>query len=325
MNPLTFPLLRFLADGHIRSFAEIGDMLGVSATEIAETLDGLLSMGLKIERDAGGGCRLATPVAWLDANEIAHHLGGHASAFQIEVVDHTGSTNDDLMSRARQDAVTGVVRVAELQTAGRGRRQRSWHSGIGDALTFSLLWTFARGPAALSGLSLAVGVSLVRTLQTMGIADVTLKWPNDILWRQHKLGGVLIETTGSVSGTVQAVIGIGLNLRLSGRVAERIDQVATDLETAGLRVGRNALLGRLLLDLQEVLDIYARDGFAPFKGEWEQAHAYQDRMVRLDHAHGTRAQGRVIGVDDDGALLLAVGESTHRFHGGELSLRPAEA
>jgi len=325
MNALTFPLLRYFSDGRIHGVAEIGDVLGVSATEVAEALDVLLSMGLKIERNAGGGCRLATPVAWLDATEIAHHLGGHASAFQIEVVDHTGSTNDDLMSRARQDAASGLVRVAELQTAGRGRRQRSWHTGIGNALTFSLLWTFARGPAALSGLSLAVGVSLVRTLRTMGIADVTLKWPNDILWRQRKLGGVLIETTGSVSSTVRAVIGIGLNLHLSGRVAERIDQAATDLETAGLRIGRNELLGRLLLDLQEVLDLYSRDGFAPFKGQWEQAHAYQDRMVLLDHADGTQAQGRVIGVDDDGALLLAVGDSTHRFHGGELSLRPAEA
>ena len=90
MNALTFPLLRFLSDGRIHGVAEIGDMLGVSATEVAATLNELLSMGLKIERVEGGGCRLTTPLAWLDANEITDHLGGHASVFQIEVVDHTG-------------------------------------------------------------------------------------------------------------------------------------------------------------------------------------------------------------------------------------------
>ena len=324
MNALTFPLLHFLSDGCYRSFGEIGDALGVAATEITETLDGFLSMGVQVDRNAGSGCRLTTPLHWLDAGEIANYLGDHASTFHIEVVDHTGSTNDDLMARARQGGATGLVRVAELQTAGRGRRQRIWHSGIGGALTFSLLWMFARGPAALSGLSLAVGVSLIRSLKALGIADVTLKWPNDVLWRQRKLGGVLIETTGDGSEAVQAVIGIGLNLRLSGPVAERIDQAACDLESAGLQIGRNELLGRLLLDLELVLGIYSRDGFVPFKREWEHAHAYQDKMVRLDIADGTQANGRVIGVDDDGALLLAAGASTRRFHGGELSLRPTE-
>jgi BirA family biotin operon repressor/biotin-[acetyl-CoA-carboxylase] ligase len=325
MNALTFPLLRFLSDGRHRTFGEIGDALGVSSTEITETLDGLLSTGLDIARDSGTGCRLTTLLPWLDASEIARYLGDHSCAFRLDIVDHTGSTNEDLMALARQGASTGLVRVAELQTAGRGRRRRIWHSGIGGALTFSLLWEFARGPAALSGLSLAVGVSLVRSLQALGVTDVTLKWPNDVLWRQGKLGGVLIETIGTVSGAVLAVIGIGLNLRLSGPVAERIDQAAVDLESAGLRAGRNQLLGRLLLDLQEVLSAYSRDGFAPFRREWEHAHAYQDKMIRLELADGAREEGRVIGVDDDGALLLSAVGGMRRFHDGELSMRPVDA
>jgi BirA family biotin operon repressor/biotin-[acetyl-CoA-carboxylase] ligase len=324
MNALTFPLLRFLSDCRYRAFSEIGDALGVSATEIAETLDELLSMGVNVECTVDAGCRLATPISWLRADEIAQHLGGQAGAFQIEVVDHTGSTNSDLMDRARHGAVSGLVRVAELQTAGRGRRQRVWHSGIGTALTFSVLWVFARGSAALSGLSLAVGVSMVRSLQALGVADVTLKWPNDILRQQRKLGGILIETTSRNSDSVQVVIGIGLNLRLPGSVAQRIDQDASDLETAGLRIERNALFARLLLDLQEVLKTYSREGFPAFKEEWERAHAYQDRMVRLTLADGTQQEGCVIGVDDDGTLLLSNGVSTQRFNGGELSLRPTK-
>jgi len=323
MNALTFPLLRFLADGRNRSFGEIGDSLGVTANELTDTLDELVSMGVNIERDTGAGCRLTTPIPWLRADAITHHLGDHAGAFQIEIVDHTGSTNDDLMARARQGAASGLVRVAELQTAGRGRRQRVWHSGIGDALTFSVLWSFAKGSASLSGLSLAVGVSLVRSLRALGVAEVNLKWPNDILWRQSKLGGVLIETSGHVSAAVQVVIGIGLNLNLSGQMARRIDQHASDLKSTGLDIERNALFGRLLVDLLEVLKTYSRYGFSSFKDEWARVHAYQDKMVRLALADGTQREGRVIGVDDDGALLLCTGASTHRFNGGELSLRPA--
>ena len=324
MNALTFPLLRFLADGRFRTFSEIGVALGVSATEIPPTLNDLLSMGMDIEHTAGSGCRWTVPVSWLDADRIAHHLGGHVGAFQIEVVDQTGSTNEDLVARARQGAASGLVRVAELQTAGRGRRQRTWHSGIGDALTFSVLWVFAASPAALSGVSLAVGVSLVRSLRALGISDVTLKWPNDVLWRRRKLGGVLIETSARIPGAVQVVVGIGLNLRLSESMKQRIDQAASDLESAGLRIDRNELLGLVLLELHNVLSIYSQSGFAPFKAEWERAHEYQDKMVRLALADGTEPEGRVVGVGDDGALLLAVGANTHRFTGGEVSLRPTE-
>jgi BirA family transcriptional regulator, biotin operon repressor / biotin---[acetyl-CoA-carboxylase] ligase len=324
MNALTFPLLRFLSHARYRTFSEIGDALGVSADAVSETLEYLVSMGMDIERNAEFGCRLTAPIDWLRAEEIEHHLGVHVGAFQVEVVDHTDSTNADLMDRARRGAASGLVCVAELQTAGRGRRQRAWHSGIGDSLTFSVLWVFASGSAGLSGLSLAVGVSLVRSLQRLGVVDAKLKWPNDILWQQRKLGGVLIETTGRSSEAVKVVIGIGLNLRLSGPVAQRIDQSASDLETAGLHIERNELFGRVLVDLEEVLETYSRNGFAVFKEEWERAHAYQDKMVRLALADGTQQEGRVTGVDDDGALLLSVGASTRKFNGGDLSLRPIE-
>jgi len=315
MNPLTFPLLRFIADGRYRTFSEIGVALGVSATEITKTFNELLSMGMDIEHTAGSGCRWKSPVSWRDADKIAHHLGGHVGAFQIEVVDQTGSTNDDLMARARQGAASGLVRVAELQTAGRGRRQRAWHSGIGDALTFSVLWVFAGSPAALSGLSLAVGVSLVRSLRALGIADVTLKWPNDGLRRRRKLGGVPIETSARIPGAVQVVSGIGFNLRLSESMAQRIDQAASDLESAGLHVDRNELLGRLLLELHNVLGIYSRSGFAPFKAEWPLANEYPDKMVRLALADGTHPEGRDVGVEAECPLLLAVGGPTLRLTG----------
>lgn len=321
-SALTFSLLRLLSERHTATCAEMASALGLSISEVSSAVDDLISIGVEIEQGSGLDCRLVSPIDWLDAVKIVRQLGDRADAFEIEVVDQTGSTNDDLLARARQGANTGLVRVAELQTAGRGRRRRVWHSGPGGALTFSLVWRFAKGPAALSGLSLAVGVSLLRSLRALGVSNVTLKWPNDLLWQQRKIGGILIETTSHADGAALAVIGIGLNLRLSTPMVQLIDQAATDLDSAGLRMERNLLLGRILSDLHVVLEGFSCDGFACLRSEWERMHAYQDKMVRLELGAGKQAQGRVLGVDDNGALLLATDDGTEKFHSGEVSLRP---
>ncbi len=317
------PLLRFLADQQFHSFDEINQETGLSEREASTALATLAREGIEAEVSQGRGCRLVSAFRPLNAGEIRSHLGGHAGAFVIDLVDLTGSTNDDLMTKARQGAPGGLVRIAELQTAGRGRRDRSWYSAPGGALTFSVLWVFSSGKRALSGLPLAVGVALVRSLQAFNLEGVELKWPNDLLWQQRKLGGILIESSALADGKVSAVIGIGVNVRLSAGIAERIGQPTADLEAAGLRADRNELLARMLIDLNDVLRVFSREGFAALRHEWERLHAYQDKMVRLDMAGAKYVEGRVIGIDECGALLLDTMSGKRVFHAGELSLRAA--
>ena len=273
---------------------------------------------------AAGGepLRLTAPFVALDRRAIERQLGAFGSAFTVEVVDQTGSTNDDLLERARQGERSHILRVAEIQTAGRGRRQRRWFSAPGSALTFSLLWRFDGGPAQLSGLSLAVGMALVRTLHEFGAGEVQLKWPNDLVCREQKLGGILIETMRNTDGTTSAIIGVGINVDLPAALSQRIDQAATDLVSGGVQTDRNLLLARLLESLQSVLDAFVREGFAALRPEWQRLHAYQDKMVRLVLADGQLVEGRVIGVDDKGALLLETARGQHAFHSGDVSLRP---
>ena len=321
MKASVFPLLRLLSDGRGRAAQAIASELGLSPPDVAGMIERAEAAGVAIERLEDGSFKLVTPFRALDAAEIDRSLGEDAGAFHVEVVDETGSTNDDLLARARKGAPCGTVRVAEAQTAGRGRRQRSWFSSPGGALTFSLLWVFESGPGGLSALPLVVGVSIVRTLHKLGLTEAGLKWPNDLLWRQRKLGGILIETTSGADRGVSAVIGIGLNLALSSTVAGRIDQPAADLRSAGLCVDRNRLLGQLLSDLRRTLATFSRSGFAAFKSDWQRLHTYQDKMVRLELAHSVQFEGKVIGVDDSGALMLESGTGEQRFHAGELSLR----
>jgi BirA family biotin operon repressor/biotin-[acetyl-CoA-carboxylase] ligase len=197
----------------------------------------------------------------------------------------------------------------------------------GGSLTFSLGWRFEQGAGFLAGLSLAVGVAVVRALEQEGLSGIALKWPNDLIHRHLKLGGILIELNGDALGPSTAVIGVGINIRLPEAARKDIAAPVTDLVTVagrrGPRIDRNRLLARLVTELAAVLEQYAKEGFAPFAAEWQHRHAYQGKPVRLLLPDGAAVTGKVAGVDASGALVLADGPRRARFLSGEISLRRA--
>jgi BirA family transcriptional regulator, biotin operon repressor / biotin---[acetyl-CoA-carboxylase] ligase len=231
-----------------------------------------------------------------------------------------------MLKKAAQGARHGSCVIAEMQTAGRGRRGREWHANLGGSLTFSLLWRFNQGAGFLSGLSLAVGVALMRALSQAGIAGVGLKWPNDILHQHRKLAGILIELQGDMLGPSAAVIGIGLNLKLSDQILDRIDQAAVDVYSITRDMPeRNLLLAYTLSHLADVLNEFEVGGFSCLRGEWLAHHAYHEKQVRLLLPDGSQHQGHLLDVADDGALLVRTATGKQRFTSGEISLRGAAA
>jgi BirA family biotin operon repressor/biotin-[acetyl-CoA-carboxylase] ligase len=319
----TLAVLRLLEDGEFHSGEALGRSLGVTRGTVSNALAQVEDLGLDVYKVHGRGYRLLTPVQWLTRERILGHLGGQARRFELEIVDETGSTNTDMLERAMHGARSGSVLVAESQTQGRGRRGRDWHSSPGGALTFSILWRFDQGAGFLSGLSLAVGIALTRVLRKHGATDVMLKWPNDLLWRYLKLAGILIELAGDVMGPTVAVIGIGINLRLPESVKARVDQPIVDLAKMGVKAERNLMFAKLLLELGNVLQKFHAEGFLPFREEWDQLHAYRDKMVRVRMPDRSEIEGRVQSVGEDGALLLHTRTGVRKFYGGELSLRGA--
>jgi BirA family biotin operon repressor/biotin-[acetyl-CoA-carboxylase] ligase len=310
-----------LAGGDFVSGEALARKLGVSRTTVWKALQGVDEWGVTLFKVHGRGYRLVTEIDWLNAQQIDRHLGAHRETLQVHVVDSVDSTNSLLLAEAAAGAPSGLAVAAELQTRGRGRRGRGWHTGLGDALTFSLLWRFAQGTGELQGLSLIVSVAIVRALRELGAPEVMLKWPNDLFWHQQKLGGVLVEVQGSVGGPTAVVIGIGLNVRLDETVRKRIDQPAADLRSAGLPLQRNRVLGRVLVHLADALAGFARDGFAPLKSEWESYHLLASRPVWVSVPSGEAVGGVVAGVDDGGALLVQTPSGLRRFHSGDVSLR----
>jgi len=333
LTPLGFSLLRQLADGAFHSGEDLAEQVGLTRARVSQVLKDAETAGLALERIKGRGYRLLEAPNFLDAKAVRTRLDelaadrGAPIPVTVEVTDQVDSTSSELMRRSQRRDVHGIALAAEWQTAGRGRRGRPWMAVAGGSLTFSLGWQFEQGAGFLAGLSLAVGVAVARGLEAEGLSGIALKWPNDLVHRHLKLGGILIELNGDALGPSTTVIGVGLNVRLPAAARKDIPVPVTDLTTvAGKKappIDRNRLLARLLAELAAVLEQYATEGFAPFAAEWQHRHAYQGKPVKLLLPDGATVTGKVAGVDASGALVLADGPRRARFLAGEISLRRA--
>jgi BirA family biotin operon repressor/biotin-[acetyl-CoA-carboxylase] ligase len=322
MSALTFLALRCLADGRFHSGEAMARELGRSRATLSEALKCVPDLGVEIFSVRGKGYRLAEPIEFLDATAICASLGG--ARVRLEVVDEIDSTSSRVLEMAAAGAPSGTCLAAEWQSAGRGRRGRSWVSALGGSLTFSLLWRFERGAGHLAGLSLAVGVAVARALAECGIERVQVKWPNDVVVDFRKLAGLLVETSGEMQGPSVAVIGVGVNWRLNERVLDRIDQAVTDVaHCAPVPPSRNALLARLLASLAATLEDFDRAGFSTSRDAWRALHAYHGRRVRVLPPRDAPFDADVADVAADGALVVTTpdGRSLH-LSSAEISLRP---
>ncbi len=324
---LSKPLLQLLADGHFHSGNQLGERLGCSRAAVWKMIQALETTGLDIFHVRGKGYRLAQAVELLDAERILAAMPETArqSLCGLDVLFDVDSTNTYLMQRPLGVMEGGHACFAEFQRVGRGRRGRQWISPFGGNLYLSLRWRFLRGAAGLGGLSLAVGVALLRALREEGVEGLTLKWPNDILLHGRKLAGVLLEISGETTGPCEVVIGVGLNVRVTDSARQAIDQPWSDLESSlGRPIARNRLAARVLSCLIDAASQYDRNGLGSFRDEWAAADAFAGREVLLQMPAAEIA-GVAQGVDGNGALILALenGERRH-FYSGEVSLRAAE-
>ena len=256
-------------------------------------------------------------------DRLSSLLGETRQRFSLIALAECTSTSTLLLQQAREGAPSGTVIVADRQTAGRGSRGRAWSATPESGLMFSVLWGFPGGLECLSGLSLATGVGVVEALEGSGIAPITLKWPNDILYENGKLGGILIELHADEKQAM-AVVGIGLNLRLpkhvSGNHAAALPPAALE-QIVPVLPDRHVLLARLLVSLANTFDRFAAGGFAALHDQWHAYHAWQNKKVRLLREGQPEQEGLCVGADMDGALLVKTSNGIERCLSGEVSLR----
>lgn len=319
-------LLRLLSDGALHSGEELAAALSISRAAVWKRLQQLEAWGIACEARPGSGYRLEAPVELLDVAQVRDRLPQAARGMlrNLEVHESLASTSDRLLAvddlpPGRFDAC-----LAEFQSAGRGRRGRNWMAPFASGLCLSINWNFRDAPAMLGALSLAAGVAALRALGRLGFARLSLKWPNDILSGDAKLGGILIDLRGEAAGPAYVVVGIGINVRLPRAAREHLaaDGVdAVDLAAIGRAPVRNELAAVLIAELSQALVEFGARGLAAFAEEWQAADALSGRPVRVLHG-GQPLEGFARGVDGDGALLLEVDGARRRILTGEVSVRP---
>lgn len=257
----------------------------------------------------------------LDKKRIETNLTSISKALisQLELFSEIDSTNTYLMARAQTHAPSGCVCFAELQTAGKGRRGRQWISPKGQNIYGSILWRF-HDVSNLNGLSLAIGVGVIRALKKQGVENVNLKWANDIYSNGKKLGGILVEVSTHSNGNASAVIGFGLNLALPSEI-EAITQPYTDLSTvaANLKIERDFLIAELLNELLPIVATFEKQGLCAYLQEWRELDCLNGKIATL-FRNSQALQGIVRGIDDDGLLKLQLENGEiQTFSSGEVS------
>lgn len=316
-------LLAALADGGTVSGALLADRAGVTRAAIWKQVEALRSKGVPVESRGTAGYRLPWSVQLLERKAIGDALPPSVRA-QLGVLElhwEIDSTSSEIQRRS-SDLLDLSVVLAETQSAGRGRRGRSWLSPPGLNVYLSCLKRFDAGFAALSGLSLAVGVIVMRTLTALGIEGAGLKWPNDVLSERGKLAGILVELSGEYQGPCAAIIGVGLNVRLTPALIEQAGQPVNDLASlaGGHAPDRNLVAAALIAALVEGLGQFEREGFAAFTDEYASYDQLRGRALHLEGALGP-LDGIGAGVDARGALLLQTATGLRAIDSADVSVR----
>ncbi|MGI9249870.1 MAG: biotin--[acetyl-CoA-carboxylase] ligase [Pseudohongiellaceae bacterium] len=236
------------------------------------------------------------------------------------------------------DSAGDTLLLAGAQSAGRGRRGRSWVSEPGSGIFLSLIRSLTLPQTALPGLSLVTALVVRDAVAALGGDKIHVKWPNDVLHKRNKLAGILLEShavatktstrphnaTGKQEPPIGVVFGIGINLALSPEAEAQINHPVTDLtRVLGKKPEPEPLIADLIARHSEAVDQYLAEGFAPFQQAWNKADRYFEEDVVVEQ-NGERLIGRAEGVDDNGALQFITATGKHLISGGEIfpSVRP---
>jgi BirA family biotin operon repressor/biotin-[acetyl-CoA-carboxylase] ligase len=260
-----------------------------------------------------------------DADDILRRTGSARAALDtLEVFAELESTNTYLLQQARPGAGRFRAVLAGHQTAGRGRDDKIWHSPPGSGLCLSLAYTFASMPRNLPSLTLAVGVALAAALERLGAGGLALKWPNDLVVRDGKLGGILTEIHSDAESARTVVIGIGVNVDLPNSMryaaptswSNRVTDLVACMEELP---GRADLAAAVITGVIDGVERFVRDGFGPFREAWQEYDWLRGKRISVQQVQ-RRITGIADGIGEDGALLVKTESGTERVISGSIQV-----
>jgi BirA family biotin operon repressor/biotin-[acetyl-CoA-carboxylase] ligase len=315
-------VLAFLAEAadDFVSGEAISGKLGLSRAAVWKHVNALRGQGYRIEAIPARGYRLVAIPDRLGALEIGPLLNTHDLGQTLHCVAELPSTNDRARELADAGAVHGEVVVAECQTAGRGRRGRSWSSPPGKNLYLSVILRPSLPPQRAPELTLVASVAACEACTKAGV-EAGIKWPNDVLVGGRKVAGILTELSAEPDAVHWVVLGIGVNLN-SGPddFPAELRDVATSLSIErGQPVPRALFAAALLSELEQWLDLHADEGFGPIRAAWRERSVTLGREVRAD-GDGEEIAGVAEDIDESGALLVRARGGLVRVVAGDVRL-----
>ena len=316
-NASAVRLVQSLQDGQYHDGTLLGAELGMTRSAVWKAVKKLTSLGVKIHSVKGKGYAMQEPFILLDAAQIQPGLGVPCKVLVLESID---STNTYL--RQIEPSSVPVICLAEQQSAGRGRMGRDWHSPFAENVYLSFTFPFQKDLTHLAGLSLMVGVSIVKALHTLGFVDhLKVKWPNDVFYMDKKLAGSLIEIQAESHGACHVIIGIGMNVNMQKAKARAITQPWTSLRAmSGQYQDRNHIVIALLKQLLTDLTLFSQEGFKAFHANWMKHDYLLNRAITLC-VNEEKVSGVVQGINEQGHLVLRLPHGELRvFSSGDTSL-----
>jgi BirA family biotin operon repressor/biotin-[acetyl-CoA-carboxylase] ligase len=324
MNNREYEIVKILSDGDVYSGQKLANMAGTSRTAIWKHLKNIRAKHIDVLAIKGKGYQLSAPVELLESSHILKNIKSdenYPRPGNLEIHYSLDSTNQYLLDKLSTEPIHTHAVIAEHQRHGRGRSKNRWESGIGAGIYLSIGWHYSLMPNQYPALSLASGSAIATLLSEMFNTPIGLKWPNDLEYEGAKLGGILIESRGQHAGTMDMVIGIGLNVVLNKSIKDNVEQNIIGLqEITGHIPSRNELAGKMISILFEVLSKYPVNGFNHYLSDWRNRDVVRGKQVILDTG-AALVEGTAVDVDESGSLIVDVNGVQEKYTSGELSLR----
>jgi len=302
---------------------EIAARVNVSRAAVWKHVRALTARGYRIATDNGSGYRLEAASTRLLPAEIARHLTTARIGRVVHHFDSIDSTNRHAMELARRGAAEGEVVVAEAQTAGRGRLGRSFFSPPGVSFYGSMVLRPEIPPARAPQITLIAGLAVAETVERHAGLRPGLKWPNDVRLGERKVCGILTEMECEADRVLFVVCGPGVNLNVAkAEFPPELRRIATSvLAESGRSVDRAAFAADLFGSFERHYDEFLARGLGRLRERWESYSVLGGEWVSVEGAGG-KVEGRVLGIDDEGALRLeSRGGEVVRAIAGDVTLK----
>ena len=292
-------VLKILNNRQIYTTKQLVTKLSISANKLKEIIDDLVSYGIKLNNPTCDTYQLVETVDLLDVKKIRAKLSN--KLVNLEIFDVVDSTNKLILAQTNIITEEPLVYIAEYQTAGRGRQGNKWISPYASGLCLSIKYSYT-DLNVLNGLSIALAVTIANMLYDLGIYNIGLKWPNDLLYQQRKLAGLLLESR--CRKKCEVIVGIGINVKMP--LVNNISQPWIDLVSILKHIPtRNALAANLIDNCLSTLLNYPNTGLDPFLDDWKCFDLSYGKSITLYNSdNGTTIKGTATGINEHGALLI---------------------